>query len=70
MSGLNLAQLYAVPSCSTIGHQGEATSTSFSICPPQEVVEINEVASQPSSPQTGQTKSPQPLLTGHAFQPF
>lgn len=38
--------------------------------PLQGAVESHEVTSQPSFLQTRQTQSPQPLLTGHSFQPF
>lgn len=44
--------LYAVPSCSIGGYQGEETSISLSTSPPQEAAESNEVTSEPSFLQT------------------
>ncbi|KAM6097221.1 motile sperm domain-containing protein 2 isoform 2-T2 [Chlamydotis macqueenii] len=52
------------------GTQGEETSTSLYIPPPQKAVESNGVTPQLLFLQSRQAQSPQPPLTGHAFQPF
>lgn len=66
-SKLALMQLYNIPTCPLPRSQaGTSVYTSL----PQEAVLSSEAAPQTNSLKTRQAKSPQPLLTGYAFQPL
>jgi len=65
-----MVQLCAIPLCSIISYEGAEISTSPSVPPAQEAAGSNEVTSQTSLLIIRQPKCPQPLLVGHALQPF
>lgn len=65
-----MVQLCAIPLYSIISYDGAEISTSLSILPAQEAAGSNKVTSQPSLLIIRQPKFPQPLLIGHALQPF
>jgi len=70
LSKLSLVHLRTITTRPVTGSQREDLSTYLFTSHPQEAVESNEVAPQSPFLQTRQTQSPQPLLTGHAFQRF